>query len=165
MSHLDHLISTLSQVKNEICNWDILTLAIAYHDIIYKTRKSDNEEKSAEYADNILAGILSKEKRELLSQFIIATKAHSRHENEDINYFTDADLSILGASPNEYILYAKQIRREYKLYPLFIYKPGRAKVLTHFLNMNRIFKTDFFFRQYEKKAKINLQLELDSLSQ
>ena len=44
-----------------------------------------------------------------------------------------------------------------------IYKPGRQKVLKHFLAMNRIYKTDHFFKKYEPQARINLANELSRL--
>jgi len=77
--------------------------------------------------------------------------------------FTDADLSILGQSWEVYFTYSKHVRKEYGQYPLFLYKKGRKKVLKHFLDMERIFKTDHFFELYEKHARVNLQRELEIL--
>jgi predicted metal-dependent HD superfamily phosphohydrolase len=49
------------------------------------------------------------------------------------------------------------------IFPDFVYKPGRKKVLLHFLAMERIFKTDYFFHKFELLAKQNLQKELEML--
>jgi predicted metal-dependent HD superfamily phosphohydrolase len=94
---------------------------------------------------------------------ILATKAHVMSANHDSNLFTDADLSILGAPADEYMQYTGQIRKEYRYYPDLVYKPGRKKVLRHFLEMERIFKTDYFFAQYEKQARANIETELQRL--
>ncbi len=59
--------------------------------------------------------------------------------------------------------YARQVRQEYSLYPDMIYKPGRRKVLRHFLAMPKIFKTDIFFELYEESARRNLQREMEFL--
>ncbi|MNE99513.1 hypothetical protein D3C80_1982060 [compost metagenome] len=78
----------------------------------------------------------------------------------DTNYFTDADLSILGQDWERYIQYAKDIRKEYTIYPDEQYYPGRTRVIQHFLDMPRLFKTEYFYLQFEEKARENLAKEL-----
>ncbi|HMF72048.1 MAG TPA: hypothetical protein VK616_11260, partial [Flavitalea sp.] len=80
------------------------------------------------------------------------------------NFFTDADLSILGAAPDVYLNYTNMIRKEYKLFPDFVYRPGRIKVLQSFLNMQYIFKTDYFRDKYEIQAIENIRTEVQRLS-
>lgn len=93
---------------------------------------------------------------------IRATKNHNPAD-EETNLFTDADLSILGAAPEAYEQYTRQVRREYGLYPGFLYTRGRKKVLNHFLNMPRIFKTSGFYTRYEEQARKNLRSELEAM--
>jgi predicted metal-dependent HD superfamily phosphohydrolase len=93
------------------------------------------------------------------AQQILATKNHTFHSDKDINLFTDADLSILGKDQKTYKLYSEQVRREYAVYKDEVYYPGRAKVLQHFLDMPRIYKTDFFYQQYEDQARKNIAQE------
>ena len=95
---------------------------------------------------------------------ILATKSHLLSFNADVNIFTDADLAILGSDWETYCSYTGKIRQEYKVYPDIIYKPGRRKVLQHFLSMEKIYKTDHFFEKLEKRAKENLKKELALLS-
>ena len=95
---------------------------------------------------------------------IKATKSHSASDNFDTNYFTDADLSVLGSSWNTYQTYYKNVRKEYSIYPTFLYKRERKKVLKHFLNMDRLYKTKYFFDKLELNAKQNLTKELELLS-
>ncbi|HET7178254.1 MAG TPA: hypothetical protein VFI14_00955 [Chryseosolibacter sp.] len=52
------------------------------------------------------------------------------------------------------------MRREYSMYPDFLYRPGRRKVLQYFLDMERIFKTEEFASKFEKQARGNLEREL-----
>jgi predicted metal-dependent HD superfamily phosphohydrolase len=164
IDHLDHLDRELKNVQQHIQHWDIVVLAIAYHDIIYNVLKNDNEEKSARYAFKVLSEFISIEKLQQLHETILATKAHSSSSNPDTNYFTDADLSILGSNHEEYTNYTKQIRKEYQLFPDIIYKPGRQKVIKHFLAMDKIFKTGYFFNIYEMQARENLKQELVMLT-
>lgn len=84
-------------------------------------------------------------------------------EDPDAALFIDADLSILGKSPPVYNSYSKQIRQEYAVYPDTLYLPGRKKVILHFLEMPRIYKTDFFYEKYEEQARKNLRREWKDL--
>jgi predicted metal-dependent HD superfamily phosphohydrolase len=164
LAHLENMFSELSQVQTKIKNRDTVLFALFYHDIVYKPTSNHNEEKSAELAEARLSEIAySREQINQCKQIILATKAHVESIDAEINYFTDADLCILGQSWENYLAYAMNIRKEYSIYPDFIYKPGRKKVLNHFLNMKRIFKTTFFFTKFEEKAKENLSRELDLL--
>jgi len=160
LQHLENLLIQLQDVKNNIRNWDATLFALFYHDTIYKATKNNNEEKSAELAVkrsteiNVPAATISK-----CTEMILATKKHIQDDDSDINYFTDADLSILGQSWREYEKYFKQIRKEYSIYPDLIYNHGRKKVIEHFLQMERIYKTDHFYKKFEINAKNNLLKE------
>lgn len=164
LQHLDNLLTQLTEVKDEIQNWNTILLTLYYHDIVYNSLKADNEEKSAELAEKRLKQIsVSTGTIELCRNQILATKSHLKSNDSDTNYFTDADLSVLGQNWETYSLYYKNVRREYSIYPDLVYNPGRKKVLKHFLSMNRIYKTDFFFCEFETQAKRNLTNELNIL--
>ena len=51
------------------------------------------------------------------------------------------------------------------MYPEVVYKPGRQKVLHHFLQMPAIYKTDYFIEKYEQQARNNMLYELKELEQ
>lgn len=162
-AHLEHVLSELLPHKSSFINWHTLVFAIAYHDAIYNPLKNNNEEKSAAFADKQLSKInVPEQERTRCMQFILATKKHESADAET-NLFTDADLSILGAEPGVYQRYAQQIRKEYGMYPDFLYNPGRRKVLQHFLSMDSIYKTGPFQFKYEARAKANLTQELEML--
>lgn len=164
LHHLDNLLTQLTEVKNEIQNWNAILFTLYYHDIVYNSLKSENEEKSAELAEKRLKQIsVSPDTIELCKNQILATKSHIKSTDSDTNYFTDADLSILGQNWETYSLYYKNVRNEYSIYPDFVYNPGRKKVLNHFLSMDKIFKTDFFYKKFERQAKQNIQKEIELL--
>ncbi|MFT4018647.1 MAG: hypothetical protein QM668_16910 [Agriterribacter sp.] len=164
LTHLEFLLSSLLPVQNEIDDWQTVIFSIAYHDIIYNPLKNDNEKKSAELARKRLSA-LSLPHRQINKCFaqIMATRAHSISADEDTNLFTDADLAILGSGSEDYTGYSSLIRKEYKIYPDFVYIPGRIKVLKHFLEMPRIYKTGYFYNKYEKQARINMEWEMKNL--
>ena len=161
LQHLENLLAQLTIVKNEIKNWETILFTLYYHDIVYNSLKSDNEEKSAKIAIKRMKQIaVADEVIQLCEAQILATKSHLTSTNSDTNYFTDADLSVLGQPWEVYSTYYNNVRKEYAIYPDLIYNPGRKKVLNHFLAMKRIYKTDFFYHKFEMQAKQNLQQEL-----
>lgn len=163
LHHLSAILEELEECKSEIENLDILQFATFYHDIIYKSTRKDNEEKSALLAIKRLTELsIPKQDIDFCNRTILATKKHDINSHHDINLFTDADLSILGQSNEIYTNYCRQIRKEYAIYPDLLYKPGRKKVIEHFLEMSSIFKTDFFKRKYESNARVNLTKELEN---
>ncbi|HET7178251.1 MAG TPA: hypothetical protein VFI14_00940 [Chryseosolibacter sp.] len=163
LDHLDAMLKELIPFRNHFSNWSMVIFAIGYHDSIYNPRKNDNEEKSAALALERLQSIdVPEHVITKCTHLILATKKHEPGDHET-NLFTDADLSVLGSDRSTYDLYAKNVRREYSMYPDFLYRPGRRKVLQHFLNMERMFKTEEFASKFEKQARVNLGWELRGL--
>jgi predicted metal-dependent HD superfamily phosphohydrolase len=164
LEHLAYMHQQLFEVRSEIQNWDTVIFSLFYHDFKYNVLSKQNEEDSAKVAVDVMSSLnVPRAIIENCSLQIKATKSHNLSESSDTNYFVDADLAILGKDWDGYRLYAQQVRKEYSIYPDILYKPGRKKVLQHFLQMDRIFKTDYFFEKFEDQAKLNLQRELNSL--
>ena len=161
LSHLENMYNQLLEVKDLIDDFEVVLFSLFYHDVVYNSSKKDNEERSADFARERMQTLGVSEDRILkcVAQ-ILETKGHSISEDNDTNFFTDADLSILGLSWNLYSEYAQNVRKEYNNYPTIIYKMGRRKVLRHFLGMEKIFKTQFFFDKFEIIARQNLAKEL-----
>ncbi|MBA5794042.1 hypothetical protein H1R17_11850 [Flavobacterium sp. xlx-214] len=162
--HLENMVMELSKVSKDLNDIDSLLFSVFYHDLIYKSTSKDNEEKSAEIAKIRLQKInINSEQINKIYNQILATKSHKISNDSDTNYLLDADLSILGKKWNAYETYTKQIRKEYSIYPDYMYHPGRKKILEHFLTFDRIYKTDYFVEIYEKQARENISREIESL--
>jgi predicted metal-dependent HD superfamily phosphohydrolase len=162
LSHLSNLQNQLCEVKDKIKNWETILFTLFYHDIVYNALESDNEEKSAELAEKRMQQInVPTEIIKNCKSQILATKKHEDNSDFDTNFFIDADLSILGQDTETYKVYFQNVRQEYSIYPDIIYNLGRKKVLKHFLDMDRIYKTDYFHAKFESQAKMNLQYELE----
>ncbi|WP_343686386.1 hypothetical protein [Chryseobacterium gleum] len=159
--HLENMFTELEDVKGNISDFTGISFCVFYHDIIYDATSKSNEEKSAATAEKRLAELhLSKDDISVISEQIIATKSHLLSDHNDTNYLLDADLSVLGKDFKTYMEYTRNIRKEYSIYPDFLYKPGRKKVLKHFLELESIFKTEYFKEKYEVQAKENIEAEL-----
>jgi len=164
LTHLENMILELENVKDQISDHDALLFSVFYHDLINKATSKDNEEKSAEIAKIRLDKLnISNERIAKIYNQILGTKSHKRSDDSDTNFLLDADLAILGKDWKVYENYIHQIRKEYSIYPDFLYNPGRKKVLIHFLEFEQIFKTVYFKEKYEKTAKENIQREISML--
>ncbi|MCU7615798.1 hypothetical protein NZ698_01190 [Chryseobacterium sp. PBS4-4] len=164
LQHLENMFSELELVKNKILNFNTISFSVFYHDVIYDATSKLNEEKSAEFAESRLQKLgLNETDIAEISEQILATKSHQQSEKSDINYLLDADLSVLGKDFKTYLEYTKKIRKEYSIYPDLLYKPGRKKVLKHFIELENIFKTEEFRNRYENQAKENIEVEICTL--
>lgn len=164
LAHLENLLAELEKARENILDCDAVLFALFYHDVIYNTLNGDNEEQSAGLAVKRMTTLGVPEERVMKCRaHILATKKHEVSPDNDTNLFTDADLSILGKEWEVYAEYCRNVRLEYSIYPDLVYKPGRKNVLKHFLQMERIFKTEHFFNLYEKPARSNIKSELEEL--
>lgn len=161
MQHLQNIYRHLQTVFVHIDKKEDVLFALFYHDIIYDPLLKDNEAQSASYAKDILAKLGSSAERIAnVTQLIEATAGHKFHQQSDVNYFLDVDLSILAGTAESYDEYAANVRKEYSIYPNNEYWQGRKQVLQSFLSSKRIFKTDYFFEKYEAHARRNIAREL-----
>ena len=162
LSHIENMLQMLDEVKAEVTNIDTLLFAIYYHDIVYKATRNDNEYQSALLFEKHIAKT-SFGKISACKMQIELTKEHLLSEDEDTNILMDLDLSILGSRSEEYYKYQKNIRKEYSIYPDFMYKKGRVKVVKSMLASGPIFKTSYFKDKLEVQARVNLENELKNL--
>ena len=162
LTHIQDMVESFETYRTNLQNQNEILFSIFYHDVIYSASKKDNELKSAEYAVKILP-----KETTLNSEFIFnaicATQLHQHNKIGDINWLIDFDLKILARDWDDYKIYFEQIRKEYRIYPDFLYKPGRAKALKHFLENEFIFQTDEFRKLYEEKARENIEKEVSIL--
>jgi len=166
LDHIENLLNFLNQQKQQINNQDAIKLAAWFHDVVYNTEAKDNEEQSAEYAQNHLKQLgISEETLQQVITLIMATKKHEIVENNpDSAIFLDGDLAILGSNNEEYDQYAAKIRQEYAWVPDDQYKTGRKKVLEDFLNRPRIYFTEEANQTLGQQARKNLEREIKTLS-
>lgn len=165
LEHLSNLLCLQQQYAPLIIDNDSLLYAIFFHDIIYSVTHKDNEEKSAQEALHFLKNTsLPADRQQKIYSYIAATAGHLNPlADPDLDYLLDFDLHILGAQPGQYNTYTKMVRKEYWLYPDFMYRKGRKKVLQHFLGQPHIYKTPAFREKYEQKAMENMERELEGL--
>lgn len=163
--HIEKMLAFLQAYEQEIKDSIGVKLATYFHDIVYDTKAKDNEEQSAQYAQNYLTrlGIPEDVANHVLA-LIRATTKHEVIENDtDSAIFLDADLAILGSSEENYDKYAAKIREEYSWVSDDQYRIGRKKVLQDFLNRPRIYFTERAGKELEQQARANIEREIARL--
>ncbi len=167
LSHIGYMLTEAGKLSTVLNDYDSFLYAIWFHDVIYDTKRSDNEEKSSEFAEKFLKSInYDVENNNKVINLIIKTKNHSHidlNEDYDTQVFLDLDLLILGANKELYRKYAENVRKEYSFVPDKIYAEERIKILDVFLNQEYVFKTERFRKQFEQRVRKNIQSEINTL--
>jgi predicted metal-dependent HD superfamily phosphohydrolase len=159
LDHVQHVLQIVESLSGHARNVNAVQLAGWLHDVIYDSRASDNEERSADYAER-LCEKLSIPVGWLVAGLIRKTKTHDAGAEADAQVLLDADLAILGAGEADYRIYAANIRREYAWVLEADYRQGRRRVLQSFLSRPRIFH---FLNRLEEPARRNLAAEIAQL--
>ncbi|GAB3634637.1 hypothetical protein GCM10027422_02270 [Hymenobacter arcticus] len=168
--NLQHISNLLTQVADhEVEDRVVVELAIWFHDAVYNALRADNEPKSADWVLAFLqATSLEPARQARVADLIRRTQDHTQPQppdDADLLLFLDADLSILGAPEADYWAYARQVRREYRLVPDLLYRPGRRKVLAKLLAAPVLFHTPALHAAFDAAARRNLQAELAAWEQ
>ena len=169
LKHIQQLFEQLDQIKDKLYEPHIIALALYYHDVIYDSRRSDNELKSAEYAVEALKDYLSAEQCQHIYALIMMTATHQidkladEDKISDAAYLLDMDLSILGGSWSEYQQYAQAVRQEYAHVTKVNYRVGRITVLQKLLTHTTLYLTDYYHSRLEKQARDNIKREISFL--
>ena len=165
LNHVDDILNSIGRVENFAENVDVLKFSAWFHDCIYDPQSSDNEVDSAVAAVKALEQLkIDRQTIKKVEQIILSTKYHQPLiASIDNLLFLDLDLAILGSDRDRYRQYARAIRQEYSYISDRDYQIGRKKVLTQFLNRERIYYTEYFYRLLETIARTNLQQEINHL--
>jgi predicted metal-dependent HD superfamily phosphohydrolase len=166
--HIDFCVRLLYHIPRKLI-WDInaVELALIMHDSEMDFMGTDNEERSAQFTEDICRRMRLSES---FAHFPIMFIRHTDHKGmpiiRDSQLTSDIDLAILGQDEKKFDEYEKNIRQEYAFVPEDVFKRERAKVLRYFLNRcPSIFLTEYFVQKYEKQARKNLRRSIEKLEQ
>ena len=166
--NLKHIKEVLEIIENLYSKYKLdasLQFAAWFHDIVYDTQAHNNEEKSAEYARNLLSLLnIPSSTIDNTCRLILTTKHHKASKDDlESQILLDADLAILGCNPKRYCEYMLGIRQEYGWAPEKEYSTKRSEVLQKFLERARIFSTLELYQQLELIARNNIKAEIIAL--
>lgn len=165
LEHIEYGLKLLKEVKYLCQDYFLVQFAWWYHDVIYLPNSLNNESVSAnKVAFDSLQLKFADDTTLKIYKMIMATKhLNNKAESNDEKIIHDVDLAILGSDKDEYLEYANAIRKEYLMYPAEKYNKGRVFILKNFLNLEKIYYTEYFQECYEKKARINILKEISNL--
>lgn len=150
LSHVESALA-LAQRPGEV------ELALWFHDAVYDPKGKDNEQRSADWACEVLSVAGAKvEVQQRVRALIMATCHNAVPVDSDAQLLVDIDLAILGADPARFAEYDQQVRAEYRWVPGWIYRRKRKEVLAAFLQRPAIYSTEWFRERFEALARENL---------
>jgi predicted metal-dependent HD superfamily phosphohydrolase len=164
LQHLGECFEKLEEVRALAEHPAEIELALWFHDAIYDTKRRDNEKKSADWARaSASAAGVATDACTRIHALVMATRHKAVPSGRDAEILVDVDLSILGAAPQRFDEYERQVRQEYAWVPDFLYRRERRKILKDFFARPRIFSTRGFRDRYEQQARSNIERSLARL--
>ena len=155
LGRLDELGATYDRVPVLLAAW--------FHDGVYDGQPGA-EERSAQWAERALAGLLEPDLVTEVARLVRLTE-HHRPQPGDRNgaALSDADLGSLAAGAGRYQQYVGEVRREYAQVPDRDFAAGRAAILRDLLAKESLFHTAYARERWEAAARANVEREVAGL--
>lgn len=140
-------------------------VAAWFHDAVHDGQTPADELASAQLAATLLDGVLSPAETAEVGRLVRLTIDHvTASDDAPGQALCDADLGVLGGSPQEYLEYTVQVRQEYASVPEAAFRSGRAAILRAILDRPAIYRTQSARQLWEEAARRNVTAELDRLT-
>jgi len=157
LQHLGECFALFDTVRQLVDHPLEVELALWFHDSVYDVHAHDNEARSSDWADRALrAAGLPIDACARIHALIMATCHDALPDSNDARLLTDIDLAILGAGPERFDEYERQIRLEYGYVAQAVFERERAKVLQRFLDRPQLYATPQLRGLLESRARDNL---------
>lgn len=161
VQHLYECLSLIETIQSELNDPYAVALALWFHDVIYDPQAPDNELKSAELFEQLMAQDLQLDTMQKIKRWILATQKHAPTDETDLQFLLDIDLAILAATPERFMQYEQQIQQEYVWVDPEVYSIKRKEVLMNFYQSEPLYQTAYFQKNFELNAKQNLKKILE----
>jgi len=164
-AHVDTVLTVVDDLaeREKLTDEDraVVRLAAWFHDAVYDPRATDNEQRSADLVREVLpAAGLDPNTTDEVTRLVMVTAEHVVAPGDvRAAVLCDSDLSVLGAQPESYDAYARQVREEYAHVPETVFAYGRSAVLTRLLAAGSLFTTTTAHDRWETQARANLARE------
>lgn len=168
-AHIEALMRWFGEVRPQLHDPEAVLYAVLFHDAVYDPARSDNEPASATLLRERMTGRLPPETLERAAVLIEATQRHavpaglSAEAASDAALFLDMDLSILGAPQPVFDRYEADVRTEYAHVPEPLFRAGRARILTGFLERERLYVSAWGRERFEAGARANVRRSITQL--
>jgi predicted metal-dependent HD superfamily phosphohydrolase len=155
-------IDTLATFARDVA---AVRLAAWFHDAVYEGRPGDDEQRSADLAEQVLTALGVPDQRVgEVRRLVLLTAGHDPAPGDgDGAVLSDADLAILASEPERYGRYVRSVRAEYPDVPEEMFRAGRAAVLRALDAAPHLYRTPPARERWEAPARANLAAELTVL--
>jgi len=163
LAHLAAVLGLVGELGGAAADLDAVRLAAWYHDVVYDSERSDNEQVSAQRARAGLRGLVTDERLDEVERLVLLTAGHDPAPGDTNGaVLCDADLAVLAAPPESYAAYASAVRLEYGHLGDQEFTSGRIAVLEHLLALPTLYRTEAAL-PWTDTARANLTAELTLL--
>lgn len=161
LQHLRECLAHLDAAASLARRPEEVEAALWFHDAVYDPARDDNEARSAAWARaSVRAAGCGDAVAERVHALVLSTRGHAASEDADTALLLDIDLAILGAAPERFAEYERQVRVEYAHVP----EPAfRSQVLAGFLARPTLYLTEAYRAALEQRARGNLAAALAAL--
>ena len=169
-NHILAILALASRYPHLINDIEAFFWMAVFHDVIYDSKRQDNETRSATVARELLTKLVSEIRLVTICLGITATAKHEvpqglpPDDEKDISFFLDCDLAILGTDSEVFRAYDAAIREEYSWVDDQSWRVGRAGVMKQFLQREPIFFTQEMRLRFEEPARKNMTALIKELS-
>lgn len=165
---VDHLLEVLDRLRLLAEGGEhvgrAVVLAAWCHDAVHDGATPADEEASAALAAALLGPVTGPGEASEVARLVLVTAEHSpARDDAPGQVLCDADLGVLGGTPEAYRCYAARVRAEYGHVPEPDLRRGRADVLGRLLERPRLYATPTGARLWEVAARRNVAAELSLL--
>lgn len=164
LQHLEECLTEFERVRAVVQQPTVVEVALWFHDAVYDSRSTTNEEDSAASAAEWLTEArVARVTVDSVRQLVLCTRTHEPAGIPDAEVLIDIDLSIFGQRWKRFRAYEQAIRAEYAWVPDATFTQKRTEILSRFLQRPAIYRTEPFRERYELTAHANLEAALARL--
>jgi len=161
LQHLGECLDWLAAQGGQANRPAEVAIALWFHDAIYDVQAHDNEQRSADWAERaLLAAGVPDEVAGRIHAMVMATRHDAPPAGGDVRLLVDIDLAILGAAPERFAQYERQIRIEYAHVPAADFEKRRREILGAFLARDPLYRTPSMRTALEAAAHRNLRMAI-----
>ena len=165
LEHLAACLDAVDALADEAADVIAVRLAVWFHDAVYNRRPGEDEQASAALAEDRLRRLGVADRVAEVARLVRLTATHQpAPDDRNGAVLCDADLSVLGGTPESYARYAAQIRDENADIDEADFQAGRRRVLEAFAAREPLFRTGPAQALWEERARRNVRTELALLS-